>query len=94
MLDDRPSDFGFEAHSLHLITLGVRETGEYGPDISVICLPRCDQLDTLKAKKSFWSLTANTTAKIAAALDERGCVAIAGHPAEDLNPDAGLLGGF
>jgi hypothetical protein len=94
MLDDRPSDFGFEARALQVVRVADRLSDEYGPDAAIIVLPPCDQLATLQRRKSFWNLTNNQAANMAGALDERGCIAIAGHPAEDVDTEAGPRGGF
>jgi len=91
--DDRPNVFGFEARTLQVHTLGEPVEKGFGPDIAVILLPEVPELATLRARRTFWNLTNQTEQKLASALDQMGCMAIGGHPDEDVE-DVGPLGGF
>jgi hypothetical protein len=93
LLDDRVSTFGFEARALRIHTLGKSVERGFGPDLAVIQLPLVSELATLQAKRSFWSLTHESSAKLAKALDPLGCMVIAGHPGED-QTNVGSRGGF
>jgi hypothetical protein len=75
------------------ISLGNRTTDEHGPDLSVIILPQCPQLDSIRAKKSFWPLDVRTNVKIERALVNQGVVCFCGHPAERLGKP-GPVGAF
>jgi hypothetical protein len=87
VLDDRPSSFGVESRYLEIISLGDQHWPGEGPDLAVIKLPTSSQLGTIQAKKSFWNLTNHREDKLARACDSRGCMAIAGHPGEDMHDE-------
>jgi len=92
--DDRANTFGFEANTLIVHTLGEPAEKTFGPDIAVIQLPEVPALATLRARQSFWNLTNHSEEKLARALDPMGCMAIVGHPGEDVEDDVGPAGGF
>jgi hypothetical protein len=81
---ESPHELGFDARSLKVFTLGPRTNDEDGPDIAIIELPDSPALRTIAAIKSFWNLTYKTEERMQRALDDTGCVFIAGHLAEDL----------
>lgn len=93
MVADFPHYLGFEVRYLQNFTLGKRTSERFGPDLSVIQLPPSSTLNTIKAKKSFWSLTVRTEQKLAAALVKNGCDMIAGHVGAELE-EQGARSGF
>jgi hypothetical protein len=81
-----PHPLTFEVRCLKHLSLGKRVSDEAGPDAAVIVLPKSPQLSTIKAKKSFWSLTDSTDFKMHAALPQAGAVVMGGHPQEEREP--------
>lgn len=81
----QPHALGFEMRYLQNVTLGERESDEFGgPDASVIILHECSQLGIIKGIKSFWQLDNRKNEKVDEALDEGNFAVIAGCPAERL----------
>ncbi len=89
---DHPNVFGIESQFLKIHKLAERVSDDYGPDLAVIELPPSPELDTIKAKKSFWNLSNKTGEKLAGAIATHGCIGIAGHPVEDKAPKGKMMG--
>jgi len=94
LFEDRVNTFGFDAKALIVHSLGRPAQDTFGPDIAVIQLPLCEELSTLIAKKSFWNLTNQTEDKLSRAMVSGSCMAIVGHPGEDVQDQVGPTGGF
>jgi hypothetical protein len=82
MVANYPTCLEFDGRWLKNVTLGIRESDEFGPDLSVIVLPRVPQLDTLKAKKSFLNIGHDPDKKMASALIDEGTIFVCGFPGE------------
>lgn len=65
----------------HIIGKPVQE--EYGPDLMFLEIPQSPELETIKAKRSFWNLSFQAEERSSACYSDTNCLwSLSGHPGE------------
>jgi len=83
-IEERPHLYEIEMKLLHRVVLGRDIFTEMGPDIAVIVLPTAPSTHIIRAKKSFVSLTHDTSRKAASAVPDTGYLVFFGHPGSEV----------
>lgn len=81
--------FWLEARYVIPHIIGKPIEGAYGPDLMFLEIPPSSQLDTLRAKRSFWNLSFQSDERAILCYSDTNCLwALSGHPAMWKTEDA------